>query len=87
MENRLWDLEARTGDDSIRCNTGGECKFGTKASMTLVEPSRADQARLKSIAVDKLLPDWIAECEKTFKDCRNSWNNSAGRALGVEAKS
>lgn len=84
FEAKVWSLAKEETQDGINCNTGtGECKYGTKASMTLAAPSEADLARAKEIAVDVVLPSWASRCGEA---CVAKWNETVGKTLGVTAK-
>ncbi len=84
METAFWDNAAKEGQDGINCNTGkGECVFGLKGAMTLIDVSDADRAELKRVAGEVVVPKWAQRCGA---DCTRVWNDTVGKALGINAK-
>lgn len=80
------DLETNHGvwcsvGDS-RCDVNVPLKPLTKFNMKLVEASAADQAKVRKVAEKEVLPDFAERCGKA---CTDTWNQSAGKILGVEA--
>ena len=53
-------------------------------SMTLVEPTAADQAKVTAATLEKVLPDWANSCDEGFADCSRIWNATVGAARGIE---
>ena len=81
FNERLWQTVGEEERDGINCSIGqGECKYGYKGNMTLVNVSAADQARAKKIVADVILPDWAKRCGR---DCVRSWNDTVGKVLNV----
>lgn len=81
FNERLWQTVGEEEHDGINCSIGqGECKYGYKGNMTLVNVSAADHARAKKIVSDVILPDWAKRCGR---DCVRSWNDTVGKVLNV----
>lgn len=83
MEADMWAMAEATTDAGITCNTGGNCPYGEPADMKLVPVSDADLERVRAAALKVVLPDWAANCERTYTDCATTWNQTAGKALGL----
>ncbi len=86
MEAGLWALASATNDTAEACSTGGDCPAGgiyTAYQMTLVPVSDADRARVRAIALAKVLPDWAGRCAATYPDCAATWNSTIGAARGL----
>ena len=86
LETEMWDLVERLDGDALRCSTGGTCKFGYKGKMVLVNASPADQEKVKKMVETELLPSWAAACNKTQPGCAKTWNDTAGKILGISVK-
>ncbi|MER1966572.1 TRAP transporter substrate-binding protein [Castellaniella sp. GW247-6E4] len=85
MEDDMWALAANIDDDATACNTGKDsCKEHTKYTMTLGTISAAEQARLKAVVSDKVLPEWGKSCNAVIPDCAARWNATVGKAMGYE---
>lgn len=86
MEQGLWELAATTNADATACSLGRpECSRDRHQpfSMTLVEVSDADKARLRRIAEEVILPEWGTRCARAYPGCAQAWNDSIGRARGM----
>lgn len=85
FEKSFWDLASENNGWATACNTGGEgCENYTKFSMTLVEPTAADQAKVTAATLEKVLPDWANSCDEGFAECSTIWNATVGAARGIE---
>lgn len=83
FEDRAWEFGESADQEGINCNTGnGPCSFGEAQSMTWVQPSEDDLARLKGIVETNVLAGWSERCDA---DCVTAWNDTAGSALGLTA--
>jgi TRAP-type C4-dicarboxylate transport system substrate-binding protein len=81
FNERLWSVVAEEELDGINCSIGrGECKYGFKGKMTLVEPSAADLTKAKGIVANVILGDWAKRCGKA---CVGEWNDSIGKVLNI----
>ena len=69
----LWKFSQEMHNDSSACNTGHACKYGVPTHMTLVNPTKADVAKLREIMVTQLIPEWSARCEQAHPGCRQDW--------------
>ncbi|OSP53776.1 TRAP transporter substrate-binding protein [Pseudoruegeria sp. SK021] len=84
LENQLWDLATSANDDAVACNTGADsCSNHTKFSMTLVEITDEDKAKIKEIAETVVLPIWKETCNNVDPACSATWNETAGAAAGL----
>ncbi len=89
LESDLWDLANKTNDDALACSVGdAKCPGGiyTKYDMKLVPVSDADKATVKKISEEKVLGEWAGRCSTTFPECKQVWNDTIGKALGVSIK-
>lgn len=83
MEGELWDLARTTNEDAQSCSTGGaKCEKHTRYQMKLVTVSAQDQERVKRAAQDVILGDWAQRCERVFQGCKQTWNDTVGKARG-----
>ena len=53
-----------------------------KGKMTLVQPSEADQALLKKVLAETIVPKWAARCSA---QCVQDFNGTIGKIVGVTA--
>lgn len=85
FEQGFWDLAAKNNGWAIACNTGGEgCENYKPFSMTLVEPTAADQAAVTKATMEKVLPGWAESCNASFDQCTAIWNTTVGKVRGIE---
>ena len=84
LEQAVWaDAERETGE-GIACNAGTpSCSQGQKGRMRVVQPSAADQQRLRSLLADVLLPRWAARCGP---GCAEAWNSTLAPVVGVRLR-
>jgi TRAP-type C4-dicarboxylate transport system substrate-binding protein len=82
MESELWDLATTTNDNALACSTGqpAECTVHTRYTMTLVQVTPADMARVRRAAQETILADWAQRCERVYPTCKQVWNSTVGRA-------
>jgi hypothetical protein len=87
MENRLWDVAAKTNGVALSCSTGGACddKLYKPYNLKLVKLADGDLNRLKTIAQDTILGEWAARCERVYPGCAKVWNETVGAARGMTA--
>ncbi len=86
LEDGLWETAVNLNADALACNTGQDsCRDHQKFSMTLVEVSADDLARVKKAAETVVLPAWIERCEATYPGCTEVWNETVGKARGIRA--
>jgi TRAP-type C4-dicarboxylate transport system substrate-binding protein len=85
MENELWNLASTTNDNATACSTGqqAECTVHGRFNMTLVQVSPADMERVRSVAQERILSEWVQRCERVFPTCKQAWNDTVGRARGI----
>lgn len=83
LEDAAWAFAEKVDQEGIDCNTGnGPCSFGEAQKMVLVTPNDEDLAKLKGIVQDNVLASWSERCGAA---CVKTWNESAGKALGLSA--
>ncbi len=58
-EDTVWDAADAETQTGLACNTGGACKGGNPASMTLVPVSDADRVKLREIMETVIVPNWL----------------------------
>ncbi len=83
LEGKMFDLASTETADGLACNTGGECKYGDAADMTLVPATDADMALMIEAANMAVLPAYKERCGD---DCAAVWNGTIGAAMGFEIK-
>jgi TRAP-type C4-dicarboxylate transport system substrate-binding protein len=87
MEDTLWQIGAEATQDGINCNTAtGDCKYGKKGDMAVIEVSDADRKKMKIAVENSVLPGWAESANKIDKHSSSVWNNTAGAAAGVTIK-
>ncbi|MGB3424047.1 MAG: TRAP transporter substrate-binding protein [Castellaniella sp.] len=83
MFEKIWTDAAAETQQGYDCNTGAaECKQAVKGKMTLVQPSEADQALLKKVLSETIVPKWAARCSA---QCVTDFNDTVGKIVGVTA--
>lgn len=84
MEDVLWEMGAAATQDGINCNTAtGDCKYGKKGKMTVIDVSDADRDKMKMAVEKAVLPGWAKSADKLDKNASTIWNKTAGAAAGV----
>ena len=84
LENQLWDLAITANEDAVACNTGADiCKNHKKFNMKLVTITDADRARIKAVTESTVLPIWKKTCNAVDATCTDTWNKTAGAAVGL----
>jgi TRAP-type transport system periplasmic protein len=86
MEKMLWDMASDRGEDALSCNMGGPCKFGTKGAMKLYRLTPGELAKVRSLVADSILLDWAKECTSKYAPCKQEWNQTIGKTIGVSIK-
>ena len=85
MEDAMWDLATKTNQDAIDCNVGRDsCSNHTKYDMELVEVTDQMESRVKQIAAETIVPNWLDKCTGVKSDCKSVWQNTAGNAANIE---
>ena len=83
LERAVWDAADNFTRQGYLCNVGDAgCTIGKKGKMKLVEPSAADQALIKKVVNETMLPKWAARCSA---DCVEAFNGSVGKVLSLKA--
>ena len=86
LEEPLWQMADETTQDGINCNLGRDCKAFTKYNMKEVKVTAEDVKRLGKAVEGEVLPDWIADCKRTYPECVDVWNKTVGKVTGIMAK-
>jgi TRAP-type transport system periplasmic protein len=83
FEDKFWQTMKDLDADAANCNVGKQpCKNGKLASMILVPVAAADQQRFKKLVQDTVLKGWL---KRAGADVAKEWNDTVGKALGMEA--
>ena len=81
LEERIWEAADRDTQLGIACNSGAPDCVGEKpARMTLVHSSVADEARLRQVLADTVIPGWLDRCGS---HCIETWNKTLGSTMGI----
>lgn len=85
MENKLWEVAAKTNGVALACSTGGTCddKLYRSYNLKLVKLADGDFDRLKTITQNAILGDWATRCERVYPGCTKVWNDTVGAARGM----
>lgn len=84
VEKSFWDLARDNTGDANSCNVGGPCKNYKSFNMTMVKPSKEDEALLGKASSTAVLPTWAKTCSKVEPDCVKIWNDTVGKARGFK---
>lgn len=82
LEASAWEAQIEQDEDALSCSSGGECRLGVPAQITVVPVSDADAARSAELVLSHVLPNWAARCGA---ECVAEWNETVGAAIGIEA--
>ncbi len=84
MANDIWTAAAEQTQQGYDCNTGAAaCTLPVKGKMILVTPSAGDNALLKKVLDEVVLPKWAARCSSS---CVTSFNETIGKVVGLTAR-
>jgi|SRR5690554_1867574 len=79
----IWEAAGKETQEGYDCNTGADaCTRPVKGNMKLVVPSEADQAQLKKMLNETIVPKWAARCSD---QCVNDFNQYIGPVVGITA--
>lgn len=81
-EDRAWESGRSETADGISCNTGGACKDGNSANMTLAPVKPSDYTKMKDIMKNVVVPKWAERCGA---DCVKAWNETVGKVVSITA--
>ncbi len=85
LEADLWKMGVDSHTDGIQCNTGnGPCQFGKKGKMKLLEITDKGREKTREVLTKVILPTWLESCNKVEPKCRDEWNDSVGKLLGIK---
>lgn len=82
FEDEVWAFQHTLDQAGMDCNAQGPCDKGDPGNMTPIEPNAADQALLKQIAAETVVPRWAERCGA---DCAREWNETIGKLIGITA--
>jgi hypothetical protein len=84
LEQAIWaDAERETGE-GIACNSGKDsCKPALRGRMTVVQPSAADNDRLRTLLSTTVLPRWVDRCGPR---CAEAWDSTLAPVVGVRLR-
>jgi TRAP-type C4-dicarboxylate transport system substrate-binding protein len=83
FEDKFWSIMKETDADAANCNVGKQpCRNGKLAGMIMVPVSDSDQARFKKLIQETVLKGWL---KRAGADAAREWNETVGKALGMEA--
>ena len=84
LERRIWARAEADTERGLACGTGKiRCEGGSRASMTLVPTSEADEARRRGFLATVVLPHWVERCGNA---CADAWNRYLAPELDLMAK-
>lgn len=83
MEDELWKFTKTLDQTGMDCNASGPCPNGDPGGMVPVQPTDADQEKLKEIAANVVVKRWAERCGEK---CAEEWNATIGKIVGVTAK-
>ncbi len=85
FEDKMWDTISAATAQAENCNFGRPpCTMGKMAHMTLSPISASDKDRYKGMVEGSVLRNWAKRCGA---DCAKTWNETVGKALGLNAPS
>ena len=83
FEDKFWQVMKDLDADAANCNVGKQpCRNGKLANMIMVPVADADQQRFKKLVQETVLKGWL---KRAGADTAKEWNETVGRALGMEA--
>lgn len=85
LEETFWQMAIDSNQDGLNCNTGvGDCSTGRPGNMTLIESTPEDQALMKQVLEEVILPSWVNDCSRVMADCAAEWTNTIGKQIGID---
>jgi TRAP-type C4-dicarboxylate transport system substrate-binding protein len=83
FEDKFWQVMKDLDADAANCNVGKQpCRNGKLANMIMVPVADADQQRFKKLVQETVLKGWL---KRAGADVAKEWNDTVGKALGMEA--
>ena len=83
FEDKFWQVMKDLDADAANCNVGKQpCRNGKLANMIMVPVADADQQRFKKLIQETVLKGWL---KRAGADVAREWNDTVGKALGMEA--
>jgi TRAP-type C4-dicarboxylate transport system substrate-binding protein len=81
LEGRIWEGADRDTQAGFDCNTGlSSCTKGKRGRMSLIRASAADEAILRRVLEEAVIPGWVKRCGAR---CVDTWNATLGEATGI----
>ncbi len=85
LEARIWEGAERDTQAGFDCNMGlPSCSKGKRGRMSLVRPSASDEAILRKVLEEAVIPGWVKRCGAR---CVDTWNATLGGATGIRLES
>jgi len=85
LEKEIWRIGTLGAEQGVNCSVGqGECTMPglKKYKMTLVPISKKDEAAIRDIVSNHVVPAWAKRCGKA---CVEEWNRTIGAVIGIKA--
>ncbi|MEM7653003.1 MAG: TRAP transporter substrate-binding protein DctP, partial [Pseudomonadota bacterium] len=82
FEDEIWTFEKTLDQAGMDCNAQGPCDRGEPGNMTPIQPDAKDEALLKKIAAETVVPRWAERCGSK---CAEEWNETIGKIIGITA--
>lgn len=83
LEQAIWDEADRETGAGIACNRGDtRCPAAQRGHMTVLPVTPADQARLRQLLAEVVLPRWLERCGP---GCAKTWNATLAPVAGLRA--
>lgn len=81
LERDVWTSAEKDTTMGIQCNVGSDqCRGVPAKAMRLVPSQPRDEATVRKVLIDAVLPRWAERCGKP---CIESWNSSMAPATGI----
>ena len=71
---QLWQFTEILQRDIAQCNSGSNCKFGTRYKGSRIQLDPGDQPLIQEIFKSKILPGWKVDCDKVHVGCSHTWD-------------
>jgi TRAP-type transport system periplasmic protein len=82
-EDQFWSIMEGTAKDAENCNFGKQPCAGKLANMTLVSMSDTEQTRFRTLMQETVLKGWA---KRAGAASAKEWNDTVGKALGMQAQ-
>lgn len=83
MEDQFWELARVNNEVALNCMSGRpECTATPRGNVTIATVTPADEARLREIVPQAVLPAFRDTCNRVWNQCSTTWNQTVGAARG-----